>query len=231
MMYLKQISPYRFIWNWPLVWEKFELWRLVTPFIFFGGFSFSWLIDMYLLVSYSRNYEVSPYNTGAGGTTADYAWMLILGMTIMLIISTFMGFLVPSKALIFMVLYVWTRRNPQNPVSIYGVQLKAVHLPWALLGLNLVIGNPLAMPILGIIVGHMYYFAIEVLPLQYGTQFIQTPNFIMNMLDDPPPPGGTAYPAAPPQRRDQGGGAAPAGGAYQRGRGHNWGTGRPLGVQ
>lgn len=127
------LSAFRVVWVWPMVWEKFELWRLVTPFVYFGGFSFAFVINMYLLVQYSRNYEVSPYNTGGGGSTADYAWMLILGMGLLLVLSTVMGVVVPSQGLTYMVLYVWSRRNPSTQVSLYGFQLPAVYLPWALL--------------------------------------------------------------------------------------------------
>ncbi|KAJ8598158.1 hypothetical protein CTAYLR_007373 [Chrysophaeum taylorii] len=228
------LPPYRVIWSWDLVWHKFELWRLITPFAFFGGFSFPFLINVYLLVQYSRNYEVAPYNTGAGGTTADYAWMLILGMGILLILSTLMGQPVPSQGLTYMVLYVWSRRNPTMQVSLYGFQLAAVYLPWALLLLNMLIGNPLTVPLMGVFAGHAYYFAVDPLPDKYGSTLVTTPKFVMDLFADGPVgpmaagPGFRAH--APPGRRDQPA-TAPRGNLFNRGGGHNWGTGRTLGTE
>ena len=220
------MSPSRLLWSWPMVYHKFEIWRVATPFIFFGGFSFPFLINMYLLVQYSKNYEVSPYNTGGGGSTADYVWMLALAATVMCGACTWMGVAMPAQGLTYTVLYAWSRRNPTTQVSLYGFPVQAVYLPWALCGFNMLIGNSLTMPLMGIAVGHLYYFAIDVVPATYGADVVTTPAFLINMCGGG---GGMAAPAgpgfrgvAPPGR------AAPAAPAAPRG-GHNWGGGRQLG--
>ena len=43
------VDPYRLLWSWPAVRHRFEVWRLITPYFFFGGFSFPFLINLYLL--------------------------------------------------------------------------------------------------------------------------------------------------------------------------------------
>lgn len=232
----------RVVWYWPLVWNKFELWRLVTPFAFLGGFSFPFLINIYLLVQYSKNYEVSPYDTGAGGSTADYAWMLAIGMALLLVMSTFMGIPTPSQGLTYMVLYVWSRRNSTAQVSVYGIRMAAVYLPFALLALNMVIGNSLVMPIMGIVTGHTYYFCVDPFPAQYGTELVKTPALVADLFSGAGRPSAPASntsrgftATAPPGRpaaqgRYAGGGAPAAGAAYQR-RGYNWGSGRTLGTE
>ena len=231
----------RLIWVWPLVAKKFEIWRLVTPFLFWGGFSFPFVINMFVLVQYSRNYEIAPYDTGGGGSTADYAWMLILGGALLLVMATFLQVMAPSQGLTYLVMYVWSRRNPTTPVSLYGFQLQAVYLPWALLAFNLVIGNDLTAPLMGVASGHCFYFCVDAFPLNYGYDIITTPRFIIDLFSGggPPRPGRGYTATAPPARRgDQqqqqpprGGG----GGLFQRrpggGGGHNWGTGRQLGAE
>ena len=228
----------RLVWSWELVYRKLEIWRLVSPFVFWGGFSFPFLINMYVLVSYSKNYEASPYDTGGGGGPADYAWMLVIGAGLLLIMSTLLGVLAPSQGLTYDVLYVWSRRNPTMPVSLYGFKLPAVYLPWALLAFNMVIGNDLTAPLMGVVAGHVYYFAVDAAPLKYGNHFVKKPTFIIDLFESAAtaPRGGmtTGYSAAPPPRRPEnapgGAGGPNAGGLFQRRGNHNWGAGRQLGA-
>ena len=220
------MSPMRLLWSWELLSSKFEIWRLVTPYTFFGGFSFPFLINMYLLVQYSKNYEVSPYDTGGGGDTADYVWMLALGSGLMCAMCTFLGIIMPAQGLTFMVLYVWSRRNPTTQVSLYGFPVQALYLPWALLAFNMLIGNPLTVPLMGVACGHAYYFAIEVVPDTYGVDVVTTPAWLCQMCGGAAAaaPRGAGFRATAPP------GARPAAPAAPRG-GHNWGGGRVLGAE
>ena len=225
LSYFGLVDPYRLLWSWPAVRHRFEVWRFVTPYVFFGGFSFPFLINMYLLVQYSKGYELSPYDTGGGGDTSDYIWMLFLGALIMCGACEVMGVIAPAQGLTFMVLYVWSRRNPTQQVSLYGVPVQAVHLPWALCAFQLVIGNPITLPLMGIAVGHLYYFAIEVLPDAYGVDVIKTPRALVDAC------GGGGGAAAAPSGAGFRGHAPPGtrpAPAAPRG-GHNWGGGRALG--
>ena len=45
------ISPYSLYYNWDLVYNKGQIWRLITPYLFFGLFSIDFLFHMYFLVS------------------------------------------------------------------------------------------------------------------------------------------------------------------------------------
>ena len=113
---------------WPSVIHKFEIWRVFSNFIFFGTFSFPTLLQIYMLVQYSGRYEADPFNTGAGGTSADYAWMLAIGASTL----AFFGFLfsVPflGQCLSFMILYVWTKKNPGQQASFFGFPVQTLYL-------------------------------------------------------------------------------------------------------
>ena len=43
------VSPYSYLLNWNRIISNFEIWRLVTPFVFFGGFSHMLLFSIALL--------------------------------------------------------------------------------------------------------------------------------------------------------------------------------------
>jgi Derlin-2/3 len=100
------LSPLSLVLDWSRIVQQFEIWRLVTNLVFYGKFSFNFVISLYLLVQYSTRYEVSPYNTGAGGTSADYAWMLCLGAMLLSGLGWIFDMALMGEGLSFMILYV-----------------------------------------------------------------------------------------------------------------------------
>ena len=51
-------------------------------------------------------------------------------------------------------------------MSMFGViSFTAPYLPWVMLGFGFLVGNPIDMSIVGIVVGHMYYFLEYVYPV------------------------------------------------------------------
>ena len=215
------------------VWERFEIWRLATTFLFIGGFSYPFMLQLYCTAQYGQRYEFSPFNSGAGGSSADHAWFLILSAS-MLLVTLGIGFGEPflGLALFFTILYVWTRRNPDETVSIMGLKLAAPTFLWALLAImwaleqdptgvisKMIVPNPSVHGLVGIIVGHIFYFAQDVYPKKSGTALIRTPIFLKNFF-------GVSELRPPPGRAT----AASAGTAAARlsGGAHSWGSGRVL---
>ena len=76
-------------------------------------------------------------------------------------------------------LYVWSRYNPDANVSIWGVlKLKAFYLPWALLGMGILLGHDPINDLAGIIVGHIYYFLHVLHPRRTGNVILHTPQWL-----------------------------------------------------
>lgn len=174
--------------------------------------------------NYSSRLEEDPFPSG-GGPTADYAFMLFFGAAVLWVRIQFcppsaappslpslmcscplqvIGFLMEipflGTSLIFMILYVWSRRNPTQPVAIWGEQppihhslpglllltptyfllaagfsFEGLYLPWALIAFTVLIGGSPMMDFLGVVAGHLYYFLLEVLPATKGWTLLQTP--------------------------------------------------------
>ena len=81
-----------------------------------------------------------------------------------------------SGVLVFMIVYVWSRHNPDQTVSLMGmVQLKAFWLPWALMLLTMIMGGSPLSDFLGILVGHLYYFLTTLHPRAGGGNYTRTP--------------------------------------------------------
>ncbi|KAL3916828.1 MAG: hypothetical protein SGARI_007870 [Bacillariaceae sp.] len=239
------ISAYQVMWSWPGITSGFELWRFATCFCFAGGFSFNTLISCYMLVQFSKQYESgSPFNTGAGGGTADYAWCMLIGVAMHLIsypilISWVALPPVFCQNLIYYVLYIWSKRNPTAQANIWGFPMKGIYLPFAYLLMTVFMGNPYMPMLHGMAMGHIYYFLVDVIPGVYGKDFIHTPKFLVDYfgighyqapMEAPAPSAnrtgggarvsGFGANANASAGTSGGGGGAPAGGGS-----HSWGSG------
>lgn len=228
--------------------NNFEVYLLFTPFIFAGGFGFPFAMHVYVLYENCKRYEINPYNTGGGGNSADFLWMIMIGMVMIMAMTYFFTMFIFADPLVFYIIYIWSRRSPDTQLSIYGLKLKSLYLPWAFIAIRLIMGASIVEPLIGIGCGHIYYFLVDVLPLSHGYDIVRTPKFCMriaewyigNSLPAAAPSGirghqggfggvGTGLPA--PGRTATGAPAAARGGAFpQMGAGYNWGRGRTLGT-
>jgi Derlin-2/3 len=210
---LNIITPFVLILDLEMVWQKFQIWRLFTCSCFFGKFSMPFCFQLYFLVSYGGRYEKDPFATG-GGPSSDFAYMLLIGSCLLWVVAYFMGMALVGPSLVFMIIYVWSRKNEDSPMGFFGFSFKGLYLPWVLMAIGILMGNDPTGDLIGIGVGHTYFFLLKIVPATYGTTVIKTPDFLFNLIE-----GGTvAY--------VPGGGAAAAG---TQPRGHSWGGGRTLG--
>lgn len=175
--YLELYDPYNIALDYGLVFKRFQVWRLITNFFFLGPFSFPFAFRLIIIAKYGVSLERGPFDK----RTADYVWMFIFGALTLLVMaafpylrSSFMG-----VSLVFMIVYVWSREFPNARINIYGlVSLKGFYLPWAMLALDLIFGNPLKRDIVGMVAGHFYYFLTVLHPLSGGKYFCKTPLWV-----------------------------------------------------
>jgi len=213
------LSPMQLYLDFDLVWSKFQVWRLFTCFCFFGKFSFPFAFQLYLLYSYSRQYEAAPFSSSpVESPSADYMFMLMFGGSLLAIVSYFTEIPFLGPAMVFMVLYVWSRKNPEQPCSFFGFRFKGLYLPWVYCAFSVIIGNSPVMNLLGIAAGHVYYFLLQILPVSHGVDIVKTPQFLINLFESAQ--FTHAYTAAGNEVR----GARPQGV-------HRWGGGHALGGQ
>uniref|UniRef100_A0A7M4DZL6 Derlin n=1 Tax=Crocodylus porosus TaxID=8502 RepID=A0A7M4DZL6_CROPO len=92
-----------------------------------------------------------------------------------------------GQAFTIMLVYVWSRRNPYIRMNFFGLlNFQAPFLPWVLMGFSLLLGNSIIIDLLGIAVGHIYYFLEDVFPNQPGgKKLLLTPGFLRMVFDTP----------------------------------------------
>ena len=113
------------------------------------------------------------------GRTADFMWMVLLGALALLplpLIAPALGLPFFAGSLVFMLLYLWSRENPNANTSIMGmIKMKAFYLPWGMMALEALMGGSVVPDLLGVVVGHLYYFLTVLQPRAGGPRLISTP--------------------------------------------------------
>jgi len=191
-VYLDVVSPIHLFLNYRAIWQQHEVWRLLTTFLFFDYFGINFLFHMYFLVRHSRLLEETSFR----GRTGDFFFMYLFGSLTLLVIhfafhffSWFpkVMFLAPSLA--FMVVYIWGRRNPHITLSFLGLfNFTAPYLPWVILGFGVLLGQNPVFDLLGIVVGHIYYYLEDVYPQLTNRRILTTPGILKAFFDVPTVP-------------------------------------------
>ena len=233
------INPANILMIWDAVTSNFEIWRIFTNFMYAGKFSFPFAMHLYVLYENSLNYERNPFNTGAGGSSADYLYMIVIGMGILLVVDYMQPMFALSEPLLYMIMYVWSRKSPDELRNIFGFQFKSLYLPWVYIAIRMIMGGDIVSPLFGIGTGHMYFFLIEVLP---GTpsgdtmgNLIRTPQWAIRLVEIMTarthprfPASSSGASAGSNTTAARGGQAAGANPTPPQNR-YNWGRGQTLG--
>uniref|UniRef100_A0A3Q2CM16 Derlin n=2 Tax=Cyprinodon variegatus TaxID=28743 RepID=A0A3Q2CM16_CYPVA len=115
------------------------------------------------------------------GRTADFVFMFLFGGLLMTIFGMFVSLVFLGQAFTIMLVYIWSRRNPNVRMNFFGLlNFQAPFLPWVLMGFSLLLGNSIIVDLLGIAVGHVYYFLEDVFPNQPGGgRWLKTPSIML----------------------------------------------------
>lgn len=109
--------------------------------------------------------------------------MLLIGIGSIYLFSTFIsGFYFCGPAIVFFMLYQWSRKQPHQQVEFYGFRFHAWHIPFVMVLVAVLLGGNIQLDIGGIIAGHIYHFIHDIVPRVYGITLIRTPQFIINAL-------------------------------------------------
>eukprot|EP00182_Erythrolobus_australicus_P003664 CAMPEP_0185829736 /NCGR_PEP_ID=MMETSP1353-20130828/421_1 /TAXON_ID=1077150 /ORGANISM="Erythrolobus australicus, Strain CCMP3124" /LENGTH=273 /DNA_ID=CAMNT_0028527557 /DNA_START=161 /DNA_END=982 /DNA_ORIENTATION=- len=223
---------------WPKIFGQLQIWRLVFSFLFMGPLGFHLIFMAAIFYRHSKMLEQGEFLSNA----ADYVWFLLIVTMVALPLAFFLKLLYMGPALVFAMLQLWSRRNANQMVSIYGlITFPALYYPYALLAVNMVLtGGAIDwIGLSGIVAGHVYYFLDTVYPAMPGKRrVISTPLALTNMFRPASPPSEAARRVGPGGAVSAGGASAPAPGfglnlgSNIRQRvtgGHSWGSGQRLG--
>ncbi|XP_050351271.1 derlin-2 [Nymphalis io] len=181
---LDLVSPFNLYFNPIVILQRYQLWRFITTFLFFGNLGFNFFFNMIFTYRYCRMLEEGSFR----GRTADFVVMFIFGGVLMILCAFFVNLLFLGQAFTIMIVYIWSRRNIYVRMNFFGLMnFQAPYLPWVLLGFSVLLGNAISVDLVGMAIGHIYFFIEDVLPNQRGGQKILiTPMFLKKLFDPAP---------------------------------------------
>ncbi|KAL3860205.1 hypothetical protein ACJMK2_010361 [Sinanodonta woodiana] len=216
------LNPMHMVLLFESVIYKFQLWRPITAVLYYpisGSSGFHYLINLYFLYSYSTRLETGIFD----GKPAEYVFMLLFNWICLVIIGFIAELYLLMDPMILSVLYIWCQLNKDVVVSFwFGTMFKAMYLPWVLFAFNMIVGGGGLSELIGIIVGHLYFFLMFKYPQDFGgVRLLNTPQILYKYF--PNRRGGVSGFGVPPasRRRDDDNNGDP-------GR-HPWGRGEQLG--
>merc|ERR1711964_825805 len=89
-----------------------------------------------------------------------------------------------GHAMVFYLMYIWSRKEPHVQVTFYGFGFKAWHLPFVLMAVGLLMGGAPMFDILGILVGHVYHFMADIVPEVYDFELLKCPSFLYTLMGE-----------------------------------------------
>nr|ACI66850.1 Derlin-1 [Salmo salar] len=201
--------------------KNFEVWRFFTSALTFPlnsqGKGYTFLITMYLLYNMSSSLQKGDYSEREG----DYFYLLLICSALLWVVALFIipiGFV--WESLVMSILYIWAQLNADTEVSfLFGIRIKAMYLPYVIFGLEFILFFGGLMTLIGIVVGHIYFFLAYKYPIEFGGRdFIVTPEFIKRFLPNVVEKGPNRTAINPRQTAD----------SSTNTRGHSWGRGTRL---
>eukprot|EP00823_Brevimastigomonas_motovehiculus_P004591 TRINITY_DN3059_c0_g1_i1.p1 TRINITY_DN3059_c0_g1~~TRINITY_DN3059_c0_g1_i1.p1 ORF type:complete len:237 (+),score=29.61 TRINITY_DN3059_c0_g1_i1:71-781(+) len=170
-----------------LIFGHFQIWRILSSCLFLGTFSMPFIFQCYFFVHYTSQLEnilrVANGSTPYKGS-AQLCFIMLFGIVCFQVIS---AFLFPSpffaSQLVFMLIYVWSRRDPFQPVSFFGFAFQSWHVPFVLIVFSILMGSSILEDIIAVLVGHLYVFFADIIPNAYHVQLLQTPDFLNRLFE------------------------------------------------
>ncbi|KAK8394656.1 hypothetical protein O3P69_005848 [Scylla paramamosain] len=196
--------------------HSFQLWRPFTSLFFYPitpNTGLHFLIMIYALYKYSLKLETGHF----ARNPADYLFMLLFTWMCCLILGLIGGMTTLMDPMVMSVLYVWCQLNKDVIISFwFGFRFKAMYLPYVLVVFNFTFFYGGFMMLLGIIVGHLYYFLTIRYPQDFGgATLLHTPEILYKLFPDQQ--GVSGFGQAPTAPRPAAGGATGGWGGGQRG--------------
>jgi Derlin-2/3 len=146
--------------DWRRIFSRFEVWRLVTGFLYLGPLGVNYLLTLHFLWTYMGDLEKLNAEKpeeflvllGFGGSALMLCYLL-LGIS-----PTFIGHNIATY-----LVYLWSRANEGTSINMMDLfVVQAEFIPWFFCLQALVMdGEFPTADVLGIVIGHMYHYYLK----------------------------------------------------------------------
>lgn len=141
-----------------------EPWRVLASILWMGPLNFENVFQSVFMLRYMIDLETNNFHK----RKSDFAYMILINTILIAFLSaTFVNALFLSSPFNLMLVYLWSRKNPLAMMNFMGIfAVPAPWIPWLLLSVGyLVNGKVPGGELVGIVVGHFYYYMMDVYPM------------------------------------------------------------------
>lgn len=183
LLWFNLVDSMKLYLNFTLIFRKFQVWRLLTTFLYFGEFNILTLFYIFIFYQNSKYLEKSVFK----GNTSDYIYFLFLVMGFLLILSPLIDVVFLSTTLDFAMTYYWSRKCKHLMIQVLGIfTFRAPYYPWFYLFFSYLLGSDLKEKLYGFFAAHIIYYFTDILPRIKGVnglQLLKTPKIIKRICD------------------------------------------------
>jgi hypothetical protein len=91
----------------------------------------------------------------------------------------FGGYLLLYESFAFSLIYIFCKKYPNQVFGVlFILRIKAAHFPWFYLFFKMITGHSWKQLLIGLLVGHLYIYLKEILPISHRKNFLATPRFM-----------------------------------------------------
>eukprot|EP01065_Artemidia_motanka_P052588 TRINITY_DN9545_c0_g1_i1.p1 TRINITY_DN9545_c0_g1~~TRINITY_DN9545_c0_g1_i1.p1 ORF type:complete len:213 (+),score=67.89 TRINITY_DN9545_c0_g1_i1:222-860(+) len=154
------VSPFDCYLNIELI-KQGEVWRLLTSFIFFGAFDVTFFFSIHFVYQITRRMEEHHYHR----RTSRFLLVMIVAALMNIAVGVALQFTFTANAFVETVVYLWSRRNPDEHISLLGIfTVSAPYLPFVMGGLGVMMRARLQEDLAGMFLGHIVWYVEDIAP-------------------------------------------------------------------
>jgi Derlin-2/3 len=89
----------------------------------------------------------------------------------------------PSMMMLFV--HVAARKDPYRPINFWGFSFLSWHFPFCLMFLHVLMGgmDSVILDVVGVLVGHLYFFLTDIYPKVRGINLLETPPIVVSLVE------------------------------------------------
>lgn len=178
LVHVNVVSPLTLTYSLYYV-RKWQLWRIVTPFFYYGPLSVDVLLHVVFFFRYSRMLEEGYMHT------SEYAYLLLFVSACTFVSANVFKRSLLSNILSSAITYIWTRRNRTTQVQLLGcIHFPAFYLPFVIPLFSILGERKLPFDeLMGMLIGHVYFY-LRYVVVKYGYDPLCTPVWLRRIFNE-----------------------------------------------
>ena len=180
----KVVDPIDLFFDLKLILQNKEWYRLFTSVFYFGKFDLMTIIKIIGFGHFASLVESAVFSAKTG----SFVVFLMFSSFFLYLSAAITNEMFFGSSLASICFYIFTKHFTRQSVHLLGFPfpIRASYVPFIYVVLALYRGGPRAMipDVLGILIGHLYFYLHDVLAVRFGTNFLEPPTWFNKSLNE-----------------------------------------------